>query len=67
MFDQNQKKLINLPVSATSAVKNINFDNSNKELLTERVRDLQRLGNEARAQKKDPTSRLSNRTEILRK
>ena len=40
---------------------------SSKEVLTERVRDLQRLGNDSRTQKKEPTSRLSYRTEILKK
>jgi hypothetical protein len=64
LFEQHQKKIISLPLGGGD--RKMNIDTSSKKLLTERVRDIQRLDSDLRTGKKDPTSRLSYRTEILR-
>lgn len=68
LFEQHQKKIISLPLPLPKSTERPNHlqPASSKEILTERVRDIQRLGSDFRAPKDHPTSRLSYRTEVLR-
>jgi hypothetical protein len=65
LFEQHQKKIVALPLGLPPEPRKIHIDSSSRELLTERSRELQRLGSDLRAPK-DPGSRLSYRTEVLR-
>ena len=59
LFEQHQKKIMNLPLGLSAEPRKIQIDN--REIITDRPRDMQRLVSDLHV-KKEPMSRLSHRT-----